>query len=225
MPPSHPLFERLHQTTHLAHRRLERRVEACCSKFDVHNYRRLLQDFWGFYQPLERKLIVLADPILFSPSSRGKAFRLKQDLLALGMTEAAIAALPLCGRLPAVPTLSRAFGVLYVIESTPVGGRIADMHVLEKLGIHPSQGGAFFSSYGLPDDQNRQNFKTAMMMAAEEPSFQLLAVEAAVDTLDCLEAWLDYRHRPQRTNHSPWNPESRPKPFGTSHVDRLSGAA
>jgi len=150
---------------------------------------------------------------------------LKQDLLALGMTEAAIAALPLCGRLPAVPTPPRAFGVLYVIEGAPVGGRIADMHVLEKLGIHPSQGGSFFSTSEPPGDQSQQVFKTAMTGTVEEPSFQLLAVEAAVDTLDCLEAWLDYRHRPQRTNHSPWNFESRLKPFGPSHVDRVSGAA
>jgi heme oxygenase len=194
---------------------------------DVRNYRRLLQDFWGFYQPLERKLVVLADPLLFSPYSpqRSKASRLKQDLLTLGMTEAAIAALPLCGRLPAVPTPPRAFGVLYVIEGDPVGGRIADLHVLGKLGIHPSQGGSFFSTSEPLGDQSRQVFKTAMTGTVEEPSFQLLAVEAAVDTLDCFEAWLDYRHRPQRTNHSPWNSESRLKPFGPSHVDRVSGAA
>src|SRR5215831_13696151 len=146
-----PLFERLHQSTRLAYQRLEGRVDNYPRNFDLHDYRRLLQDLWGFYQPLERKLVVLADHILPSPSSRRrcKAPRLEQDLLSLGMTEAGIAALPRCGRLPALPTLPQVFGVLYVIYEAVLDERTATTHLHlaeERLGISPSQGGSFFSS-------------------------------------------------------------------------------
>lgn len=221
-----PLFEKLRQATHLAHRRLEHRVDLYRPNFAAHNYRRLLQDLWGFYRPLEHKLVVLADHFLPSPYSqqRLKAPRLKQDLLSLGMTEADIAALPLCGRLPALPTLPQAFGVLYVIENAALGERIDGLHVRETLGIDPSRDGSFFSSYDPRMDQYRQEFETVMMTAVGAPNLQILAIAAAIDTFDCFEAWLDYRLRPQRANSSQWNVESEPELDKAVHFDSLSGA-
>jgi heme oxygenase len=173
--------------------------------FDVHNYRRLLQDFWGFYQPLERKLVVLADHSL--PSSylqRRKAPLLEQDLLSLGMTEAHIAALPLCGRLPTIPTLPRVLGVLYVIDGPALGERIATLHLVgDKLGVSPSQGGSFFSSLSLPHDPLVDGYWRefiAMTEAVEEPDFQDLVVQSAMDTLECFETWLDHRKQSHLTN-------------------------
>jgi len=221
------LFERLHQATRLPHHRLERRVDIYRPNFDVHNYRRLLQDFWGFYRPLERKLVVLADHILPSAYSRQrlKAPRLEQDLLSLGMTKTDIAALPLCGRLPALPTLPQAFGVLYVIEEAAVGGRMVALHMHEKLGIDPSQGGSFFSSYDSQVGPYWQELEKAMTAMVEEPNLQVLAVKAAVDTLDCFEAWLDYRHRPQRPNCFRWNTQCGPNLLRDSYLGAVSGAA
>ena len=224
-----PLFEKLRQATHLAHRRLEHRVDIYRPSFAVHNYRRLLQDLWGFYRPLERKLVVLADHIFPSRYSQRwlKAPRLAQDLLSLGMTEADIAALPLCGRLPALPTLPQAFGVQYVIECATLGERIDGLHVRETFGIDPSLGGSFFSSYDPRMDLYRQEFETVMTTAVGEPGPQTLAIEAAIDTFDCFEAWLDYRLRPQRASSSQWNVgnvESEPELDNALHFDSFSGA-
>ena len=193
------LFERLHQATRLAHRRLERQVDIYHPNFDVHNYRRLLQALWGFYQPMERKLAVLADHNLPSSYSqqRRKAPRLEQDLLALRMSEDDIAALPLCGRLPAIPTLPQVFGVLYVIDGAALGERIATIHLGgNDLGISPSQGGSFFSSLSASHapflDTSRQDF-IAMAEAVEEAGHQDLVIRSAIDTIECLERWLDHR--------------------------------
>jgi hypothetical protein len=177
----------------LAHRRLERRLDICCPTSDVHDYRRLLQNFWGFFQPLEHKLAVLTNHILPAPylPQRHKAPRLYQDMLSLGMTEADIATLPLCGHLPAIPSLPRAFGVLYVIDGAALGERIS-------------------ASDDSLRESDRQEF-IAMIESVEESSFQIHAIEAAVDTLDCLEAWLDYRYRPRPTTYPQWNSPSEPK--------------
>lgn len=213
-----PLFERLLLATSLAHRRLEHRVDSYRPNFDVHNYRRLLQDFWGFYQPLEHKLAVLADHTLPSSYSRRrrKASHLEQDLLALRMTKADIAALPLCGRLPAIPTFPQAFGVLYVIDGAALGERIATTHLDsagENLGIGPSRGASFFSSlrasYTPPLNTSWQEL-VAMTEAVEEPNLQDLVIRSAVDTLECFETWLDHRNQSHlanstRTNSMRWN--------------------
>ena len=197
------LFERLHQATRLAHRRLERRVEVYRADFDVHNYRWLLQDFWGFYQPLERKLVVLADHKLPSPYSqrRGKAPRLEQDLLALGMTQPDIAALPLCGRLPALPTFPQVFGVLYAIDWVALGDRIATTHLHllgDKLELSPSQSGSF--SYDAPLVNSYWQELISITETVEEADFQDLAIQSAMDTLECFETWLDHRKRSHLTN-------------------------
>ena len=187
------LFERLHQATRLAHRRLERQVDIYRPNVDVHNYRRLLQALWGFYQPMERKLAVLADHNLPSSYSqqRRKAPRLEQDLLALRMSEDDIAALPLCGRLPVIPTLPQVFGVLYVIDGAALGERLATIHLgVNNLGISPSQEGSFFSSLSASHDPfldtSRQDF-IAMAEAVEESDHQDLVIQSAIDTLECLE--------------------------------------
>lgn len=199
------LFERLHQATRLAHRRLERQVDIYRPNFDVRNYRRLIQGFWGFYQPLERKLAVLADQTLPSYSQRQcKAPRLKQDLLSLGVTETDIAALPLCGRLPAIPTLPQVFGVLYVIDGAALGERIVATHLGgDKLGIRPSQGGSFLSSLSASYDPLLDTWwqdLIAMTETMEDPDLQDLVIRSAMDTLECFETWLDHRKQSPLTN-------------------------
>lgn len=205
MVHDNPLIERVHQATRLAHRRLEPQVDIYRPNFDIHDYRRILEDFWGFYQPLERKLAVLTDHIFPSLYSREryKAPYLEQDLLSLGMAEADIAALPLCGRLPALPTLPQAFGVLYVIDGAVLGRRIATTHLADILGISSSQGGSFFSSlsssYNVPINSSWQEF-IAMTATMENPDHQDLVIQSAVDTFECLETWLDHQKRSPRTN-------------------------
>ncbi len=232
-----PLFERLHRATDLAHRRLERRVDTYRPNFDVHGYRRLLQDFWGFYQPLERKLDVLAGHNLPSSYSqrRRKAPRLERDLLALRMTEADIAALPLCGRLPAIPTLPQVFGVLYVIDGAALGERIATTHLHiggENLTISPSQGASFFSSlrasYTPPLDTCWQEL-IAMTEAVEESNLQDSIIQSAVDTLECFETWLDHRRQSHLANSMRnsmrWNSQLEFELFCTERLGEIDKVA
>ncbi len=219
-----PLFERLHQSTRTADRRLEQRVGNYCRDFDLPQYRRLLEVCWGFYQPLERKLVVLADHDL--PSSfaqqRRKAPLLEQDLLALGMAESGIAALPLCGRLPALPTPAQVLGVLYAIDGASWGERIAAAHVQaagDKLGISSSHGGSFISSLRSPHDSLFNSDwpgVIATTTAVEGPEVEDLAIQSALDTFECFETWLAHQERSPCANSmrtdplrwsSPWEPE------------------
>jgi heme oxygenase (biliverdin-IX-beta and delta-forming) len=220
-----PLFERLHQATRWAHRRVEGRVESYCRNFDVPKYRRLLQVCWGFYQPLERKLVVLADHVLLSSfaQQRRKAPLLEQDLLSLGMTQAGIAALPLCGPLPALPALAQVFGALYAIDGSAWGDRIATTYLAQDTwGISSSQGGSFFSSLRPSYDSFVKSRcwqdVVATTAAVEGPGVEDLAIRSALDTFECFEKWLAHQeptHRVKsgRTNSSRWSALGDPELF------------
>jgi heme oxygenase (biliverdin-IX-beta and delta-forming) len=225
MQQGRPLFERLHQATRLAHRRLERRVDMYGRNLDLHKYRRLLQVLWGFYQPLERKLVVLADHILLSSfaQQRRKAPLLKQDLLSLGMAESSIDALPLCGRLPALPTLAHVFGVLYAIDGSAWGNRIATRYLVEDtLGITSSHGGSFFFSLRSSQDPlvNNRCWQdvVATTAAVEGPEVEDSAIQSALDTFECFETWLAHQERSPcahsaRTNSLRWSSLWEPELF------------
>jgi heme oxygenase len=152
---------------------------------------------------------------------------LEQDLLWLGMTQADIAALPLCGRLPAIPTLPRVLGVLYVIDGAALGERIATTHLVgDKFGISRSQGGSFFSSLSLPYDPFVDSYWQefiAMTEAVEEPDFQDLVIQSAMDTLECFETWLDHRKQSRLTNSLRMNPTRWSPPLGSElfHAERF----
>jgi heme oxygenase (biliverdin-IX-beta and delta-forming) len=212
MYQNHPLFERLHQATGSADRRLEQRVWNYCRDFDLPQYHRLLEVCWGFYQPLERKLVVLADHL---PSSfaqqRRKAPLLERDLLALGMAESGIAALPLCGRLPAFPTLAQVLGVLYAIDGASWGERIAAAHVQaagDKLGISSSHGGSFISSLRSPHDSPVDSDWPGVIATTtlEGPEVEELAIRSALDTFECFETWLAHQERSLCANSARTNP-------------------
>lgn len=225
MYQSHPLFERLHQATRLADRRLEHRMGNYCRDFDLPKYRRLLEVCWGFYQPLERKLVVLADHVLLSSfaQQRRKAPLLEQDLLSLGMTQAGIAALPLCGPLPALPGLAQVFGVLYAIDGSAWGDRIATTYLAEDtLGINSSRGGSFFSGLRSSHDSlvNSRCWQdvVATTAAVEGPEVEDMAIRSALDTFECFETWFVHQERAHRgksvrTNSLRWSSLWEPELF------------
>jgi heme oxygenase len=194
-----------------------------CRDFDLLKYRRLLEVCWGFYQPLERKLVVLADHVLLSSfaQQRRKGPLLEQDLLSLGMTRADIAALPLCGPLPALRALAQGFGVLYATDGSGWGDRIATSYLSEnKLGISSSRGGSFFFSIRSSHDSLVNNIcwqdVVATTAAVEGPEVEDWAIQSALDTFECFETWLAHQERSPCANSvranslrwsSLWEPE------------------
>jgi heme oxygenase (biliverdin-IX-beta and delta-forming) len=77
-------------------------------------YRRLLARSYGFYLPIEGKL----------SRGRDRSCRLQADLLALGMTPAAIDALPICIALSPLDSRPKALGAAYVVEGAALGGQV-----------------------------------------------------------------------------------------------------
>lgn len=143
------ILSTLKQRTQPYHSELERDL-GLLQLASIEAYAGRLQQFLGFYAPLEAAIARLPGwgQHTFDLARRQKTALLQQDLRALGLSEAAIAATPICADLPAVPGLPQALGCMYVFEGATLGGQLISRHLHRQLGITPASGCAFFSSYG-----------------------------------------------------------------------------
>jgi heme oxygenase (biliverdin-IX-beta and delta-forming) len=187
------LLEGLRRATRAAHDRLEARLPFAPPGPSRSAYRRVLEVFLGFYEPLETRLGELAStfaPLAWTP--RRKTHLLRSDLLDLGATSEALARLPRCRRLPSMPGGPEALGCLYVVEGATLGGRVIARR-LRVAGITPELGGRFFHGYGGQTGHRWTELVERLRMAEESADEPARTVEAAVATFEAFEAWLEQR--------------------------------
>ena len=158
--------------TSASHTALEDQLPLMNSDLSREDYCQFLSRFFGFYAPLETQL--LASPhwyqLSFDYTPRQKTSRLAQDLLALGRSDAALAATPRCTDLPDCTTPEQLLGCLYVIEGATLGGRSITRHLQIQLGLTPESGGAFFDGYGA---QTGSHWKAFCTMLSENADRQI----------------------------------------------------
>ena len=158
--------------TSASHTALEDQLPLMNADLTREDYIQFVNRFFGFYAPLEVQL--LASPhwhqLAFDYAPRQKTPRLAQDLLALGRSDAALAATPRCTDLPACTTAEQLLGCLYVIEGATLGGRSITRHLQSQLGLTPELGGAFFDGYGA---QTGSHWKAFCTMLSENADRQM----------------------------------------------------
>lgn len=169
-----------------AHAAAERRIDFERLTESREGYRRTLEAFYGFYEPIEREFAARADGGFdFVPDAR--APRLAADLKALGGSD--VGGLPRCGDLPEVALPSQYVGALYVLEGASLGGRVISRQVRERLGIEADAGGSFFHGAGERTGARWREFGRAAETAVAGDDI-LIAVAAARGTFAALDAWL-----------------------------------
>ena len=148
----------------------------------------ILARFYGFHAAWEPDAeAMIADPALFD--GRRKLPLLRRDLRALGASDAEIEALPLCDRLAPMPNRAAAFGAMYVVEGSTLGGAIIAHNAERLLGLTVDTGCAYFRSYGRDVGRMWKSFG-ARLLAVSAPDTDDLIVGAANRTFECMRAWL-----------------------------------
>lgn len=147
------IMSRLKAETQAYHDRIERdrlSRELTAMEVDLGYYTQVLAIYYGFYAPLEARLIGAAqwDTLGFDLTPRLKTPLLARDLAHFGIEGERLRALPVCADLPRVADLPAAIGCLYVLEGATLGGQLISRHLAGTLGVGPERGSAFFSSYG-----------------------------------------------------------------------------
>lgn len=185
---------RLRTETRAEHDAIESALGLMDNQLTRDQYGRRLEQFYGFYRPLEERLLDCR--AAFEPwldiAERLKAPLLLADLEALGRAPGA--SLPLCTSLPNLDGPPECFGCLYVLEGATLGGQLISRHMAQQLNITPSAGGRFFDGYGPRTVRMWQEFRRAATefsrtAGGDAPDIDGRAVAAARLTFVSLREW------------------------------------
>ena len=188
-----PILARLRVETRPEHDAVEAVLGLTGGGLTRDGYRRTLEQFYGYYQPLEDAVRAVVERVGrgLDPDERRKTPLLESDLRALGVD--APDRLPVCSDLPRVDSVAAAFGCLYVTEGATLGGQFISRHVRQTIGVTPETGGRFFHGYGDRTGVMWQTFRTALAAFATTQDTQDQVTAAAVQTFRTLRAWCERR--------------------------------
>jgi heme oxygenase len=156
------------------------------------DYRRWLIRFFGIYQPLEHLLSRIAGWTAtgIRIDQLGHTEALLKDLKAMvcdldGIELASRAALPM------VETLGQAFGALYVLEGSKLGGRYILKDLSNRLGNEIEGMDAFFTGYGADTAVRWASFKGSLdRFSALRPVEFPEVIAGARMTFAAIDAWM-----------------------------------
>jgi heme oxygenase len=185
--------QRLRRETAAVHQHLETQLGLLDPSLDVSRYLRVLETFYGFYVPVEIDVTRLAAAqVTLGFPLHARAELIARDLLALGLSPADLAALPLCIDRPALSCVEDLAGSLYVLEGAALGGQVLSRLLHRRLGLAKGSGAAFFAGdeeRTLPrwtvivawlDGLPRTGVSTAKIITAATGTFDAFARWAAV---------------------------------------------
>ncbi len=177
---------RLRRATQSVHQQLEHSAPLqplLAPDLTAAQYTRLLSQFFGFYESLEKALFPLP-----SAPFRPKTPALWADLARCGFDDAQCAALP---RWPAPPTLTaeETVGVIYVLEGAALGGQLITRHLRQSLGATwPDIPHRFYGGDG--QDTGRQWRRVTAWLDAYPATDEERVIHGALGTFRTFHAWL-----------------------------------
>ncbi len=178
------ILQKLKESTRHQHENVEGSVDVMNQMFSLDDYKKLIARFWAFYAAYEPTLPYeeLKDAG-FDYDQRRKLHWLEADAKILGMDNPAH-----FDGLPNVSTLPKAFGSLYVVEGSTLGGSVISRHLNQHLGLTPENGGSFYASYGPMVGPMWKQFGEAITAYAGDGANDDEIVGAAVETFDSINA-------------------------------------
>lgn len=166
--------------------------------YTVAEYEKLLRVFYGYYKPLEDALDGFSmEEVLSDYTQRRKARLITDDLKALGHS---VHDLALCPAIPVPGSREEAFGALYVLEGSTLGGTIIKKILQRNLQLQGDEGFTFFAGYGEHTSVQWQSFKAVLDQhyTGSEHTARLSA--AANQTFLYLKSWAEhcYQYEPAK---------------------------
>lgn len=159
-------------------------------------YADLLRCFYGYFTPVEEKLAAyLSDERVPAFTERRKANVISNELHEMGEAPAEEKAT----ETPNIDSISKAFGAMYVLEGSTLGGKIIAKIIGSNLDKDPSTL-RFFNYYGDNTDAMWQSFSDALNGYAEtlDEAGKQEMVQAAIDTFHQFRSWIEYSYVPQQ---------------------------
>ena len=152
------------------------------------DYAAVLSIFYGLFQPLQKEIEKhITEHALPDITKRRKAASIEKDIFYLEVNRKA----DICQDLPTIHHLLQAFGALYVVEGSTLGGQIITKMLQKNTSVSlPENSLNFFKGYGQDNVMMWQQFKTTLQQhIANEDQLQQLVL-AANDTFTKFKNWI-----------------------------------
>ena len=191
--PQQQFLHHLKQATQSRHEALEQNAFSAAllsPGLNLDRYVNILQRFYGFVLPVEEQVYPWLTEVLDPINRFLRAELLRSDLTTLGMRQEQIPALPRMAFLPEVNNLADAFGVVYVLEGSKLGGQFISRHIHQILALTPENGLLFFHGHGREAGRYWNEFRQAMANFAVNSQQQDRIIAAAAHTFDAFNTWL-----------------------------------
>ncbi|HEY3838485.1 MAG TPA: biliverdin-producing heme oxygenase [Bryobacteraceae bacterium] len=185
------ILEDLKRSTADRHRAIEAVVPLTSPSLTVACYADYLEHLLPFYLNIEARLKALPGlaSAVIDIAERWKSESLVADLHSLGRSGSS-AANATCIT-PDIHTLPQAFGCLYVLEGSTLGGEILVRIVRKRLGEQVAGTTRFLDSYGPRIRSKWQCLCQAIESRVQQPADRDIAIRSAQATFDTLHRWLD----------------------------------
>lgn len=164
----------------------------------VDDYREYLVRVYGLVQPYEAALAttpMLDEVIDLRP--RLKTALLLHDLYALGMTEADVAAVPTCMRVPSFRGAAGALGWMYVVERPVLASAVIRRHLATRLPADMARASDYLGAYAGQVGTMWRELGVAIERVASTPAVADRVVAAATEAFRVSHRWRT--HDLQRT--------------------------
>ena len=182
--------DKIKEATLTQHQQVEKslvgKMKAIRSKDEYVN---LLKIFYGYFGGLEQQIKTAIDQSQIEDyNDRRKTGAIAEDIKDLG------------GKVPGLasgldlPTISnhlQAFGALYVIEGSTLGGSIISGMMQKHLAFDGQKGLSFFNGYGEQTQQMWANFKLALNVAVKSEEDEAEVLQAANNTFARFNNWIE----------------------------------
>lgn len=180
---SRGLHARLRAATAGAHQALERDLDWEARTATLQGYRDLLARMRGFHAGFEPAIgRALDDEDFFAPRRRLEA--LDADLASLGLDAEAIAGLPAVTSI-ALTSPACAYGALYVLEGSTLGGQVIGRSIAERHGPEAEAACRYYRGHGRATGRMWNAFRARLDgLEGDE------ALETGIATFDALRVWL-----------------------------------
>lgn len=153
----------------------------------IQDYTQLLVAFYGFFKPVYDSIDAHLD-VYYLPDypSRRKPEDILQNLRELDAHDPAT---QICRQVPSIQNNAGAFGALYVMEGSTLGGLMIKKMLTGQLSLSDKQL-QFFGGYGKQTRQRWNVFLSAMNTVAQNETEEQALIETAKATFTCFRNWL-----------------------------------
>ena len=182
------LIANLRQATKPAHEELDTAMMPYIKSIhSADDYCKLLSAFYGFFKPVYEKIDAhLQTSFLPDYNTRRKPGDITQNLSCLSCHTSLT---DVCKQLPKINNNASAFGALYVMEGSTLGGLMIKKMLAEQTGL-PDEQLSFFAGYGKATREKWNVFSAALNTVAHNEKEEEEAVDAAAQTFSCFRDWL-----------------------------------